>query len=164
MIAAEKRMTMHKTWCLLHTMSAELKRQVSGSDVTLLFALHPHPLFITGAAASTAAISATDATHGFPISKPACRSLATPSSRLHARSCSHRASAHDAAQPQPATNRALCNESTWQPTSGLCCFPSESTVPLWCAPYPAASAAIGCTGSGTGSPSACSGWPGKAGC
>lgn len=32
---AEKRMTMHKTWCLLHTMSAELKRQVSGSDVTL---------------------------------------------------------------------------------------------------------------------------------
>lgn len=26
---------MHKTWCLLHTMSAELKRHVSGSDVTL---------------------------------------------------------------------------------------------------------------------------------
>ncbi|DBA91772.1 TPA: hypothetical protein ACH3X1_003362 [Trebouxia sp. C0004] len=32
---AEKRMTMHKTWCLLDAMSAEIKRQVSGSDVTL---------------------------------------------------------------------------------------------------------------------------------
>ncbi len=28
-------MTMHKAWCLLRSMSAELQRQVSGSDVTM---------------------------------------------------------------------------------------------------------------------------------
>ena len=33
--AAEKRMTMHKTWCLLRAMSADLQQHVTGSDVTL---------------------------------------------------------------------------------------------------------------------------------
>lgn len=99
-----------------------------------LFALPLDPLFVTGATASTAAVSAADDTYGVPILQSACRSLATPSSRLHARSSSHSASAHDAAQPQPATNWALCSESTWQPTSRLCCFPSQPTVCLWCAP------------------------------
>lgn len=33
--AAEKRMTMHKTWCLLRAMSADLQHHVTGSDVTL---------------------------------------------------------------------------------------------------------------------------------
>ena len=35
LVAAEKRMTMHKTWCLLRAMAAELHSQVSGSDVTM---------------------------------------------------------------------------------------------------------------------------------